>query len=62
MSPLQFQYLYSVQEAKLGKGKAGASRRDGRSRNLEPRMSLGGSAVFTFTATHLFTLLKPQNL
>lgn len=62
MSPLQFQYFYGVQETKLGKGKAGASERDGGSGILEPRMSLGGNAVFTFTATRLFTLLKPRNL
>lgn len=36
MSPLQFQYFCRVQETKLGKGKAGASERDGGSRILEP--------------------------
>lgn len=62
MSPLQFQYIYRVQETKLWKGEAGAAER-----NEGAEFGRGGwdweeMQCLLSESTHLFTLLKPQNL
>ena len=62
MSPLQFQYIYRVQETKLWKGEAGAAER-----NEGAELGRGGwdwqeIQCLLSEPTHLFTLLKPQNM